>query len=169
MWYLESENKVFNLHSEIRSYFKNVSFTENITEEDIAFVGLHKVEIAPKPEYNPYTHKIEMQVVKENSVFKTSYQLTQMTTEEQTAYRKSLVPEVVFMRQARLALLEAGLLNNVNQVIASLLEPMKTEVSIEWEYATEVRRDWPTLLQIVQYMGLTEESVDNLFISASKK
>ena len=169
MWYLESENKVFNLHSEIRSYFKNVSFTENITEEDIAFVGLHKVEIAPKPEYNPFTHKIEMQVVKENSVFKTSYQLTQMTAEEQTAYRKSLVPEVVFMRQARLALLEAGLLDDVNQVIASLPEPMKTEASIDWEYATEVRRDWPTLLQIVQYLGLTEELVDNLFISASKK
>ena len=79
------------------------------------------------------------------------------------------VPQVVFMRQARLALLEVGLLSNVEGIINTLPEPFKSEVKIEWEYATEVRRDWPTLNQITQYLGLTEEYVDNLFILAATK
>lgn len=79
------------------------------------------------------------------------------------------VPQVVFMRQARLALLEVNLLDNVDQIISLLPEPMQSEAKIEWEYATEVRRDWPTLNQIAQYLNLTSEYVDDLFILAGTK
>ena len=79
------------------------------------------------------------------------------------------VPQIVFMRQARLALLEVGLLDNIEQIINLLPEPLKSEARIEWEYATEVRRDWPTLNQIVDHLNLTSEYVDELFILASTK
>ena len=79
------------------------------------------------------------------------------------------VPQIVFMRQARLALLEVGLLDNIEQIINLLPEPLKSEVRIEWEYAAEVRRDWPSLNQIAQYLNLTSEYVDELFILASTK
>ena len=79
------------------------------------------------------------------------------------------VPQIVSMRQARLALLEVGLLNNVDQIISLLPEPMQSEAKIEWEYAAEVRRDWPSLNQIAQYLNLTSEYVDDLFILAATK
>ena len=79
------------------------------------------------------------------------------------------VPQIVFMRQARLALLEVGLLDNIEQIINLLPEPLKSEARIEWEYATEVRRDWPTLNQIADHLNLTSEYVDELFILASTK
>lgn len=79
------------------------------------------------------------------------------------------VPQMVSMRQARLALLEVNLLDNIEQILNSLSEPMQSEAKIEWEYATEVRRDWPTLNQIAQYLNLTSEYVDELFILASTK
>lgn len=79
------------------------------------------------------------------------------------------VPQIVFMRQARLALLEVGLLDNIEQIINLLQEPLKSEARIEWEYAAEVRRDWPTLNQIVDHLNLTSEYVDELFILASTK
>ena len=79
------------------------------------------------------------------------------------------VPQMVFMRQARLALLEVNLLDNIEQILNSLPEPMQSEAKIEWEYAAEVRRDWPSLNQIAQYLNLTSEYVDELFILASTK
>ena len=79
------------------------------------------------------------------------------------------VPQMVFMRQARLALLEVGLLDNIEQIINLMPEPLKSEARIEWEYAAEVRRDWPTLNQIVDHLNLTSEYVDELFILASTK
>lgn len=79
------------------------------------------------------------------------------------------VPQIVFMRQARLALLEVGLLDNIEQIINLLPEPLKSEARIEWEYATEVHRAWPTLNQIADHLNLTSEYVDELFVLASTK
>ena len=80
-----------------------------------------------------------------------------------------VVPSIVTMRQARLALLDANLLDNVEQVLNLLPEPMKSEAKIDWEYAAEVRRDWPTLNQIAEYLDLTEEFIDDMFILAASK
>lgn len=89
--------------------------------------------------------------------------------EEIMSNQIKVVPQVVYMRQARLALLEKGLLTQVQSVIDNLQEPLKSLAKIEWEYATEIRRDWPTLSQIVQHLSLTEEQIDDLFILAGTK
>ena len=78
---------------------------------------------------------------------------------------KATVPTVISMRQARLALLGAGLLSVVeNSIISGTDEAMK----IEWEYATEVRRDWESLIAMATVLGLTELDLDNLFIEGAK-
>ncbi len=82
--------------------------------------------------------------------------------------RKSKVPQKVFMRQARLALLAAGKLAQVNSAIAALPEPLKSQVDIEWNYASEVERTWPSLVQLTQSLGMTDLELDNLFIEAAK-
>ncbi len=78
------------------------------------------------------------------------------------------VPQSVSMRQARLALLGAGLLSTVDAAIAAQAEPLKSQIEIEWVYATEIDRQWPTLLALAPALGLDSEDLDNLFIAASQ-
>lgn len=87
-----------------------------------------------------------------------------MTEEEALAL--VIVPQVVTMRQARLALLEAGLLNTIDTAIAS---GMDEALKIDWEYATEVRRDWQSLITLSQQLNLSSIDLDNLFLRASTK
>jgi len=79
-----------------------------------------------------------------------------------------VVPEFVPMRQARLALLGAGLLSSIDTVIAAMPEPQKSEALIEWEYASEVWRNKAFVIGLADSLGLTSEQIDALFIAASK-
>ena len=50
------------------------------------------------------------------------------------------VPQEVTMQQARLALLDAGLLSSVQTAINSLPEPARTKAQIEWDYSNALQR-----------------------------
>jgi hypothetical protein len=78
-----------------------------------------------------------------------------------------VVPQIVTMRQARLALLGAGKLALVEAAIEALPEPPKTAAKIEWEYSQEVHRNKPFVQMLAQGLGLTEAEIDQLFILAS--
>jgi hypothetical protein len=78
------------------------------------------------------------------------------------------VPTSVTMRQARLALLGAGLLSGVDAAIASLPSPQKEAAQIEWGYASEVRRDNPLIGAMARALGMTEAQLDTLFTEATK-
>ncbi len=73
------------------------------------------------------------------------------------------VPQSVSMRQARLALLGAGLLDDVEAAVASSTK----DVQIEWEFSSELRRDWPTLVLLAGALGLTDAQLDALFAQAA--
>jgi len=75
---------------------------------------------------------------------------------------------LVAMRQARLALLGAGLLGQVSSAIAAIPDATaRAAAEIEWEYATEVRRDSPWVLQLSAALGLDDEQLDALFAHAA--
>jgi hypothetical protein len=74
---------------------------------------------------------------------------------------------VVSMRQARLALLQIGKLQDVDAAIAALPSPDKEQAQIEWEYATEVTRDSALMQQLATAIGLTEADLDSLFTTAA--
>ena len=76
------------------------------------------------------------------------------------------VPASVTMRQARLALLGAGLLASVDAAIDSLPSPQKEAARIEWEYATEVQRSSGLVPMMVVALGLDDAALDALFIEA---
>ena len=78
------------------------------------------------------------------------------------------IPTTVSMRQARLALLKIGKLAEVDTVIDSLPEPQKSAARIEWEYALDVAREWPTLLALAPLLGLDDAALDALFVEAAK-
>ena len=110
--------------------------------------------------YNPETQTLdpwEFQETPEGWIY--TRPVRDMTVEE----KRARYP-VVSMRQARLALLGAELLD----IVETAIQAADKSVQIEWEYATEVRRDSPLVVSLSQSLGLTEEMLDNLFSGASK-
>ena len=77
------------------------------------------------------------------------------------------VPAAVSMRQARLALLKAGLLAQVNTAVAAMPGAEGDAARIEWEYAQEVRRDSPLLAQLAGALNLSTAQLDDLFRTAA--
>lgn len=85
------------------------------------------------------------------------------TAEEIAADIKSRVPQAVTMRQARLALLGAGLLGMVETTIADAGPAAK----IEWEYAQEVQRSAGLVPAMATALGMTDVQIDSLFTQAA--
>ena len=72
------------------------------------------------------------------------------------------IPQSITPRQARLKLLEVSLLDELEAVITT-----NRAWQIEWEYATEVKRDSPLIEAIATQAGLTSEQIDQMFKDAS--
>lgn len=73
------------------------------------------------------------------------------------------IPEVVTMRQARLALLQAGLLAQVNTAVAGMPGAVGDTARIEWEFSSTVERNRPLVQSLIGALGLTESQLDDLF------
>ena len=73
------------------------------------------------------------------------------------------IPQVITMRQARLQLLEVGLLDDVEAFVA-----LDRKSQIEWEYANEVYRESPLIESVKGALSLTDEQIDEMFLKASK-
>lgn len=71
----------------------------------------------------------------------------------------SIVPGIVSRRQAKLALLEAGLLATADAIIAGADQ----ETQINWADAVEFRRDHPLITAIGGALGMTSDQIDDLF------
>lgn len=137
---------------------------------------------APKPEHDSKTHIVReiapiltdkghweqqwevsprfVEYTDESGVF---HSLQEQLAEIYEAERKSRVPSQVTMRQARLALLAAGLLDDVEGAISTAGPAAK----IEWEYAQEVQRSSGLVPAMATAMGMTDLQLDNLFVMAS--
>ena len=84
---------------------------------------------------------------------------------EMTARRAKLV---VTMRQARRALLAAGLLDQVDAAIAAIADATeRRQAEIDWEYATTVERLRPWVQTLGAALGLSAEDLDALFEQAA--
>lgn len=71
------------------------------------------------------------------------------------------------MRQARLALLNAGLLATVDMAISTLPSPQKEAAQIEWEYAAYLERANGLVVTLGASLNLTEAQLDALFTQAA--
>ena len=77
------------------------------------------------------------------------------------------VPVSVDMAQARLALLDAGLLATVDAAVAAMTGPEGDAARIEWEFRATVRRDSPLVVALASALGLNGATLDALFTTAS--
>jgi hypothetical protein len=78
-----------------------------------------------------------------------------------------MVPQQVTMRQARLALLADGKLSSVDAAIDSLDSPERETARIEWDYSSSVERSRPLVVLLGQALGIDEDALDQLFITAA--
>jgi hypothetical protein len=163
--------------SEIKALYPNTSFpTPFVAQEEFTLVF-----DTPKPETT------ELQVAyqdgteidsKGNRVIKWSIRdmfsdyvneegVAVTKAEQESEYlerkRKELVPKTITPRQARLALLQATLLDEVEAMVAT-----DKSMGIWWEYSLEIERNSEHIINAGLALGLTEEQLDNLFTEGSK-
>lgn len=74
---------------------------------------------------------------------------------------------VVTMRQARRALLAAGLLGSVQAALDALPEPQRSQALIDWEYSSAVYRENGFVALLAPALGLSAAQVDALFEAAA--
>jgi hypothetical protein len=74
----------------------------------------------------------------------------------------------VTMRQARLALLAAGLLDTIDSAIREMPGTAGIAARIEWEYAATIDRDNLLFAALTTQIGITDEQLDALFTQASQ-
>jgi hypothetical protein len=86
---------------------------------------------------------------------------------EVSLYQPIIVPSTVTMRQARLALLAAGKLQDVENAINALPDPPKTAARIEWDYSNEVQRHNGFVASLAPILNMSEADLDKLFILAA--
>ena len=113
-----------------------------------------------QPMFVEYTEEVDTDGVKTVKIV--------TVAEQEAAYTESKLAKVratmtITMRQCRLALLGAGLLDNVDAAIATLPEPDKSAAIIAWEYGAVVERLSPFVLSMIPLLGLTDAEIDNLF------
>ena len=164
-----------------------MDFIHQITREEISFAQLKErypltlfpadfaddfedyapVQPVDPPEHDATTHKVVKAVpVKQDGQWVQAWEVVALTPEEMESARRVLVPPAVTMRQARLALLGAGLLAGVDAAINGLPSPQKEAARIEWEYAAEVQRSSGLVPMMVVALGLDDAALDALFIEA---
>lgn len=85
------------------------------------------------------------------------------TPSEPPAEPAPVIPRAVEMRQARLALLQFGLLDAVDAAIAQGSPADK----IEWEYALTINRDYALVVSMKTALNLNETQLDELFALAA--
>lgn len=150
--------------SQLRVDNPGTSFPDVMPDERLADWGVFPVASVEPPAHDPATEDLtEGTPVLIDGTWTQTWVVRALSPDEVEARRKASVPSVVTMRQARLALLAVGLLDDVEAAIAAAPQSAR----IEWEYATEVARDYGLVLQIAPALQLTDRQIDDLFVAAA--
>jgi hypothetical protein len=120
------------------------------------------------PAYDPSTHGLYEAPAKDVfGVLTQQWEVYPLPAEVVAANQRAQIPQVVTMRQARLALHKSGMLTAVDAAIDAQPEPAKTEAKLDWEYAQTVDREFGLVPAMAAAMGLTEKQIDDLFVLAA--
>lgn len=165
MYYQPSTGKTFSLHSEVRQAMPWVLFGDSITDADLAEQSIFPVA-QDKPELELGQVAVPLAIVFVDDQWTQLWTVRDATPEELAAM-KPPVPTEVTMRQARLALLSIGKLDQVAPAIESLEGAERDAARIEWEFSSAVVRSRPLVVMLGQALGLDEEALDQLFITAA--
>lgn len=157
--------------SDICAAFPNVSFPLSfVPPEDYA-----AVLPAPLPAYNPVTQSVQetTPVLTDQGRWEQTWEIVELfatqaerdaaIAADAEAKRLASVPQSVTMRQAARALLDAGLLDDVEALVATLPRAYQ----IDWAKASVVERSNPLVEIVRQQKSMTDTQIDDLFITAA--
>lgn len=144
-----------------------VSFPREIPDERLADWGVYRVAKVAQPVYDHETQALEEgQPVLVEGVWTQVWNVRSLTTEE----LKSRIPQSITKRQARQELIEAGLIGVVEAAINSIEDATQKALMFSWwNDSQDYERDNPELITMAASIGLTEEQLDAMFLSASKR
>ena len=80
-----------------------------------------------------------------------------------TQRKEELKPKILTPRQARLVLLQYGLLDDIEELVKT-----NKAISIWWEYSLDIQRNDERLLEFAAIAGITSEELDAMFLEGSK-
>lgn len=80
------------------------------------------------------------------------------------AARRAAIPAQITMRQARLALLRSGKLDDAEAAINGIPDAtLRRAAQIEWEYAQGIERNSPLVQQVARALQINDQQLDDLF------
>ncbi|MBS0227659.1 MAG: hypothetical protein JSS23_03070 [Proteobacteria bacterium] len=151
--------------AQLRAEHPLTLFPEGFAED---FGDYAPVRPTAMPDHDHATHKaVEMPPVLMDDQWHQAWEVSALTQEDIDAARRALVPAKVTRRQARQALLLAGLLGSVQPAIDAIEDATQRQLAqIEWDDSLEFERNRPLLIRLAHAIGLDDAGLDNLFIQA---
>lgn len=149
---------------QVRQAVPNVSLPKEPDDVTLNALGFATVQPTERPTGDVVTEGKPELV---EGVWRQTWEVRSYTADEIEQQRLASIPQSISPRQARLALLQAGLLSQVDTAINSLESPAKETAQIEWEYATSIERSSEWINQLGGALGLDANGIDDLFKTAS--
>ncbi len=143
--------------SELQAFTVIGQWCDALTPEELAAFGVKTVIPAPAAAEGDQIASTELVV--------DGARVVELATYEAATPPHLVVPGAVDMRQARIKLFREGVLDVVDAMIAASEDP---EVSIEWRFAKEVRRDHPFINGVQLLLQKTNPEMDLWFVEASQ-
>ncbi len=153
--------------SRLRRDNPQVSFPRGMPDERLADWGVYPVSKEEPPDYDPETQTVEEgEPIQIDGEWSQVWIVRELTAEE----LKARVPQSITKRQARQELIEAGLVDAVEAAIDAIQDPTQKALMLSWWNDSQTyERDNPELITMAASIGLTEEQLDTMFLSASKR
>lgn len=166
MYFEPSTGKSFALHSEVRNAMPWRLFSDSISDQDLAAAGVFPLA-SDRPDVEHGQIAVPVGIEEVDGQWTQLWSVREMTPEDLAASSPP-VPQEVTMRQARLALLAIGKLNQVAPAIESLTGADRDIARIEWEFSSAVVRSRSLVVMLGHVLGLDDEALDQLFITAAR-
>jgi len=152
MWY--KDGKTYRTIKAIRYELKDISLPTVVSDEVLAEYDFLKVVYATPPETTEgqTLQEGEIEMIEGVPTIGWVIQDVRVST-----------PQSITPRQARLILLQYGLLDDIEAMVAT-----DKAMEIWWEYSLEILRDNEHIKTAAIALNITDEQLDQMFIDGSK-
>lgn len=167
MQYINTQTKVYPVSlAQIQAEHPLTMFPQPFAE---AFGDYAPVANTEEPVHDPATHKlVQLPPAEVDGEWRQAWDVVALTPQELDDARRARVPASVTRRQARQALLLAGLLDSVQPAIEALADPvLRGMAQIEWDDSQAFERHRPLLVSLGHAIGLDDAGLDDLFTTAA--
>lgn len=153
---------------QLRADRPDTSFPAAPSAGQLAAFGVLEAVETPAPAVDELTHALEgYTFAQDGDAWAQAWIVRALSPAESAARLAAMRAGMTCtQRQARMALLGAGLLSGVPAAIEALPLEQRALAQIEWEYASEIRRDSALVAAAGASLGVSDAQMDALFAYA---